>query len=65
MVTFTRVPYKQCLEMRQKQDQILKVCRWVGCSIVGLYLIKKFATFTTKLSTIQSFVKATILKNYS
>jgi len=42
MVTFTRIPYKQCLELRRRQDKILKILRLIGYSIIGLYLLKLF-----------------------
>lgn len=48
MVTFTRIPYKQCLALRQRQDQVLKVFRLTGYSVVGLYLLQKFSTFVIK-----------------
>ncbi|CAF3136199.1 unnamed protein product [Rotaria socialis] len=48
MVTFTRIPYKQCLALRQRQDQVLKLFRLTGYSVAGLYLLQKLATFVIK-----------------
>jgi hypothetical protein len=48
MVTFTRIPYKQCIDLRDRQDRILKVFRWVGYSILGSYLFKQFAIYVIK-----------------
>ena len=48
MVTFTRTPYKRCLELRQRQDNILKAIRIVGYSIVGSYLLKQFAVYVLR-----------------
>ena len=48
MVTFTRIPYHQCIDLRDRQDRILKVFRWVGYSILGSYLFKQFAIYVVK-----------------
>lgn len=57
MVTFTRIPYKQCLELRQRQDKILKTCRLISYSIVGLYLFKQFAIYVIKPFAIKFIVR--------
>ena len=48
MVTFTRIPYKRCLELRQRQDHILKLFRLVSYSIIGSYAFKQFAVYVLR-----------------
>ena len=57
MVTFTRIPYKQCLDLRRRQDQILKICRLISYSVVGLYLLKQFAIYVIKPFAIKFIVR--------
>ncbi|UJR38358.1 hypothetical protein I4U23_031028 [Adineta vaga] len=57
MVTFTRIPYKQCLESRKRQDKILEICRRVGYTIMGLYLFKQFAVYVIKPFAIRFLAK--------
>ena len=62
MVTFTRIPYRQCLELRQRQDKILKIARGIGYSIVGLYLLKQLAVFVIKPLAIKFIVRKVLPK---
>lgn len=62
MVTFTRIPYKQCLELRQKQDKILKIIRSIGYSIIGLYILKQFAIYVIKPLAIKFIVRKILPK---
>ncbi len=62
MVTFTRIPYKQCLELRQRQDKILKILRSIGYSIIGLYLLKQFAIYAIKPLAIKFIVRKILPK---
>ena len=48
MVTFTRIPYSQCVEFRAKQDKTLKVVRTIGYTIIGSYLLKQFSLYVLK-----------------
>ncbi len=57
MVTFTRIPYSQCVELRHRQDKILKIFRLIGYSIIGLYLLKKFAILVLKPLAIKLIVR--------
>jgi hypothetical protein len=62
MVTFTRIPYKQCIKLRHQQDKILKILRLIGYSIIGLYLLKQFAIFVIKPLAIQFIVRKILPK---
>jgi hypothetical protein len=62
MVTFTRIPYKQCLELRRRQDKILKIIRLFGYSVVGLYLLKQFAYYVLKPLAIKFIVRKVLPK---
>ncbi|CAF1393595.1 unnamed protein product [Adineta steineri] len=62
MVTFTRIPYKQCLELRKRQDNILKILRLIGYSIIGLYALKQFAIYVIKPFAIQFIVRKILPK---
>jgi len=57
MVTFTRIPYKQCLDSRRRQDKILKILRLIGYSIIGLYLLKQFAVLVLKPLAIKFIIR--------
>ena len=48
MVTFTRIPYRKCVESRERQDKTLKICRGIGYTIAGLYFLKQFAIYVLK-----------------
>lgn len=60
MVTFTRTPYKQCLELRQRQDNILKAIRFVGYSIFGSLIFKQFAVYVLR-PLIMKFIARKVL----
>jgi len=62
MVTFTRIPYKQCLELRHRQDKILKILRLIGYSVIGLYLLKQFAIIFIKPLAIKFIVRKILPK---
>ncbi len=62
MVTFTRLPYKQCLDLRRRQDKILKILRLIGYSIIGLYLLKQFAVLVLKPLAIKFFIRKILPK---
>ncbi|CAF3539685.1 unnamed protein product [Rotaria sp. Silwood1] len=57
MVTFTRIPYGRCIELRRRQDKILKLLRLVGYSITGLCLLKHFLISVIKPLAIQFIVR--------
>jgi kynurenine 3-monooxygenase len=62
MVTFTRIPYKQCLDSRRRQDKILKILRLIGYSIIGLYLLKQFAILVLKPLAIKFIIRKILPK---
>jgi hypothetical protein len=62
MVTFTRIPYKQCLQLRKRQNKILKIIRSIGYSIIGLYLLKQFAIYVLKPLAIKFIVRKILPK---
>ncbi len=57
MVTFTRIPYQQCLQLRRRQDKILKILRLIGYSIIGLYLFKQFVILFLKPLAIKFIIR--------
>ncbi len=62
MVTFTRIPYKECLDLRRRQDKILKILRIIGSSIIGLYILKQFAILVLKPLAIKFIVRKILPK---
>ncbi|CAF1219488.1 unnamed protein product [Rotaria sp. Silwood1] len=64
MVAFTRIPYKKCVDLRQQQDQILKVVRFIAYSITGIYLIKQYA-FTIIKPIATKFIVQKILPKFA
>ena len=62
MVSFTRIPYHQCMALRQRQDHILKILRWIGSSIIGLYIFKQFAVLVLKPLAIKFIVRKILPK---
>jgi hypothetical protein len=62
MVTFTRIPYNRCVELRQRQDRILKILRLIGYSVIGLYLLKQFAIYVIKPFAIKFIVRKILPK---
>ena len=55
MVTFTRIPYHQCVQFRQRQDQILKVICFIGYLVIGLFVLKNLFAFDIFKSYIVQF----------
>lgn len=43
MVTFSRIPYHQCMALRKRQDRILEMIRDVSYTVVGLFVIRRYA----------------------
>jgi hypothetical protein len=56
MVTFTRIPYHQCIELRQRQDRILNVIGLIGYLVIGLYVLKNLFAFEIMKSNIVQFL---------
>ncbi|CAF1068344.1 unnamed protein product [Rotaria sordida] len=64
MVAFTTIPYQRCVQLRQRQDQILKIIRIIGFSITGIYLIKRYA-FTIIKPIATKFIVQKILPKFA
>ena len=62
MVSFTRIPYHQCMALRDRQDRILKILRMIGSSIVGLYLLKQFMLLVLKPFAIKFIIRKILPK---
>ncbi|CAF2703608.1 unnamed protein product [Rotaria sp. Silwood2] len=62
MVTFTRIPYHQCMALRKRQDRILQIVRGIGYSIVGILLLRRFAWTTIKPFIMRFFVDKVLPK---
>ncbi|CAF0845730.1 unnamed protein product [Didymodactylos carnosus] len=63
MIAFTRIPYLKCLQLKQRQDKILKTFRVISYTIFGLYLFKEFAIRVIKPLAIK-FIVRKILPNF-
>ncbi|CAF1315106.1 unnamed protein product [Adineta ricciae] len=57
MVTFTRIPYKKCMDLRRGQDKFLGICRGIGYSIASLYLLKQLVIYVIKPLAIRFLAK--------
>ncbi|CAF4843629.1 unnamed protein product [Rotaria socialis] len=53
MVTFTRIPYHQCMALRQRQDRTLQIARRIGYTLVGFLVARRFVWNTIKPFVVQ------------